>query len=154
MQFANYFFASIISFLGLVIGFMLVKIAPEEQKSLMKYFNFGKKFFLLLIFIFLIFNYSYNSPYILGLIACCMILFYMDKKIKDVSKKSVITYAVLGFLFFLSSKDTGLFVFVSSLILIYGMFASSMLQMKAKDYEKFLANNAAFILIANILFFL
>ena len=154
MQFANYFFASIISFLGLVIGFMLVKIAPEEQKQLIKYFSFAKKFFLLLIFIFLIFHYSYNSLYILGLIACCMLLFYIDKKINDIIKKSMITYAILGFLFFLSSKDTGLFVFVSSLIMIYGIFVSSMLEMKSKAYEKFLSNNAVFILIANILLFL
>ena len=154
MQFANYFFASIISFLGLLVGFTLVKIAPEEQKSLMKYFNFGKKFFLLLVFIFLIFRYSYSSLYILGLIACCMLLFYLDKTIKDISKKSMITYSILAFSFFLSSKDTSLFVFVSSLIMIYGIFVSSMLEMKAKAYEKFLKSNAVFVIIANILLFL
>ena len=154
MQFANYFFASIISFLGLAIGFMLIKIAPEEQQQLMKYFSFAKKFLLLLISIFLIFHYSYNSLYILGLIACCMLLLYIDKKIKDITKKSMLIYLILGFLFFLSSKDTSLFVLVSSLILLYGMFNSSMLEMKPGVYGKFLANNAIFILTANIPLFL
>lgn len=154
MQFANYFFASIISFLGLVIGFALVKIAPEEQKPLMKYFSFGKKFFLLLIFIFLLSYYSYSSAYILGLTICCLFLLYMEHKMKDLSKKTMISYAVFGALFFLSSKNTNLFVFASSLILVYGMFASSMLEIKSKSYEKFFASNSVFILIANILFFL
>jgi hypothetical protein len=154
MLFANYFFASIISFLGLVIGFMLVKIAPEEQKPLMKYFSFAKKFFLLLIFIFLLFYYSYSSAYIIGLVALCLFLLYIDHAMKDSSKKSMIVYSIFGILFFLSSKNTNLFVFVSSLILVYGMFAPSMLQLKPKIYEKFLAGNSVFILIANILFFL
>ena len=154
MQFANYLFASIISFLGLVIGFMLIQIAPEEKKPLRKYFSFARKFFLLLIFIFLIFYYSFNSLYILGLIAGCMLLFYLDHKIRDAVKKSMIAYAMLGVLFFLSSKNTGLFVFVSSLILLYGMFESSMLEINPKYYEKFLANNMVFILIANILLLL
>ena len=154
MQFANYFFASIISFLGLVMGFMLVKIAPEEQKPLIKYFNFAKIFFLLLVFIILLFYYSYSSIYILGLIACCVFLLYIEHKMSDLQKKSMIVYAVFGFLYFLSSKNTSLFVLESSLILLYGIFASSMLEMKPKIYEKFLAKNAVFVLIASALFLL
>ena len=154
MQFASYFFASVISFLGIFIGFALLKIAPEEQKPLMGYFSFGKKLLLLLIFIFLLFYYSFSSSYILGLVACCIYLLYIEHKMKDLPKKSMISYAVFGALFFLSSKDTGLFVFISGLILLYGMFASSMLGTNPRFYGKFLAKNSVFILIANILFFL
>jgi len=37
MQFINYLFASLVSFFGLAIGILLIKIAPEEQKPLKTY---------------------------------------------------------------------------------------------------------------------
>jgi len=61
MQFTNYFFASIISFLGLLIGIILVKIAPEEQKTLQKKFSLARKFLLLLIFIFVLLSLPFQD---------------------------------------------------------------------------------------------
>ena len=62
MEFINYFFASIISFLGLAAGILLIKIAPEEQKPLKKYFEICRKSILILIFLFAILNFKYLEP--------------------------------------------------------------------------------------------
>ena len=68
MQFINYFFASLTSFLGLAIGVMLVKIAPEEQKPLEKYLILSRKILLLLIFIFAVFYYTNDYSNLLALL--------------------------------------------------------------------------------------
>ena len=155
MQSINYFFASIISFLGLLIGVMLVKIAPEEQKPLEKYFVLARKILLLGIFIFAIFYY-FNYPFnLLILTAYFVFLLFMKYKINDLSKSSIITYTLLGILFFLSSKNTNLFVIESSLILLYGIPTASLIyNKKEKNHYKLLFYNIGFVIIANLLFFI
>ena len=154
MQFINYFFASIISFSGLLIGVMLVKIAPEEQKPLEKYFILARKILLLMIFVFAVFYYINNYFNLLVLIAYFIFLLFINFKMKDLLKGSMIIYTFLGILFFLSSKNLNLFVIESSLILLYGMPAASLLcNKKEKNQYKIIFYNAGFIIIANLLFF-
>ena len=155
MQFTNYFLASIISFSGLAIGMLLVKIAPEEQKPLKKYFSLLGKLILFLIFIFLL-PYYLNSKLNLAIMAACFLfLSLVEYKIHDLPRKSAISYAALGVLFFLSSKNTNLFTIESSLILLYGLPAASLLHSKkGRNQYKFLYYNSLFIITANILFFI
>ena len=155
MQFINYFFASIISFSGLLIGLLLMKIAPEEQKPLEKYFILLRKILLLVIFAFVMFYYSNKWPYLLVLLAYSLFLLFIEYKIKDLPKKSVIIYTALGVLFFLSSKNANLFAIESGLILLYGMPTASLIyNKKEKNYNKIILYNAGFILIATLLFFI
>ena len=155
MQFINYFSASAISLLGLLIGILLVKIAPEEQKPLEKYFVPAGKILLLTIFIFLIFYYFRDVFFLLALIGYLLFLLFIEFKVSDLYKKSIITYAVLGILFFLSSKNTNLFVIESSLILLYGMPAASLMYSKKEKNEyKIIFYNAGFFIIANLLYFI
>lgn len=154
MQFANYFFASIISFSGLLIGIMLVKIAPEEQKPLEKYFIFAKKILLLMMLIFLLFYYFNDAFYTLTLLAYFTFLLFVEYKANDAFKKIIFSYAVLGILFFLSSKNTNLFAIESSLILLYGLPTASLIYKKReKNHYKILLYSAGFVIIANLLFF-
>ena len=154
MQFTNYFSASVISFSGLIIGLMLVKIAPEEQKSLQKYFFIFRKILLLMIFIFLFFYFFNERFYLLTLIAYFIFLLFIEHKTNDMLKKSMLTYAVLGILFFLSSRNTNLFIIESSFILLYGLpVMSLMYKRKEKNHYKAIFYNLVFILIANMLFF-
>ncbi len=155
MQFINYFFASIISFLGLFIGILLVRIAPEEQKPLEKYFVLSRKILLYLIFIFAVFYY-FNDYFNLAILLTYFIfLLVIEYKVKDLLKKSIIIYAFLGILFFLSSKNTNLFTMESSLILMYGMPTASLIyNKKEKNYYKVIFYNMGFVVIANLLFFL
>ena len=155
MQFINYFFASLVSFAGLLIGLILVKIAPEEQKPLQKYFVLIRKILLLIIFIFLFFYYFENYFYMLTLFVYFLFLLFIEYKINDSLKKSMIIYSILGILFFLNSKNTNLFTIESSLILLYGLPTASLIyNKKEKNHNKIIFYNIGFIIISNLLFFI
>ena len=155
MQFINYFFASLVSFAGLLIGLILVKIAPEEQKPLQRYFVLIRKILLLMIFIFLSFYHFENYSYMPTLFANFLFLLFIEHKINDSSKKSMIIYSILGILFFLSSKNTNLFAIESSLILLYGLPTASLIcSRKEKNIYKIIFYNFGFIIISNLLFFI
>lgn len=155
MQFINYFFASLISFLGLLIGIMLVNIAPEEQKPLKKYFVFIRRILLLIMFIFLLFFYFKDYFNLMALFGYFILLSFIEYKVIDSLKKSIITYSLLGILFFLSSKNINLFTIESSLILLYGLPTASLLyNRKEKNIYKIIFYNAGFVVISNLLFFI
>ncbi|MBI2650335.1 hypothetical protein HYX04_03400 [Candidatus Woesearchaeota archaeon] len=155
MQFINYFFASIISFSGLLIGIMLVKIAPEEQKPLQKYFILLRKIPVLLIFAFLLFYYFNDWIYFTALVALFGFLLLVEYKINDLKRKSMLVYAVFGILFFLSSKNTHLFAIESSLILLYGLPTASLIyKRQEKNSYNTIFYNFVFVIISNLLFFL
>lgn len=152
MQFTNYFLASIISFSGLAIGVALVKIAPEEKKPLEKYFLWFRRALLMLIFVFIIFYYYKNLPYLASLILCFVFLLFFEFRLNSL-RKSVLDYAAFSFVFFISSKNVSLFAIESSLILLYGVPAASYLYAKkSKNNYKILLYNALFLVIANLLF--
>ncbi len=155
MQFLNYFFASIISFLGLLIGILLVKIAPEEQKPLHRYFEFIRKLILILIFLSMVFYYSNNPPYIIAFLLYLVFIVFIESRLRDLLKKSVITYTALGIIFYLSSKNLSLFVAESSMILLYGLPTASLLyNKKENNYNKIFLYTLGFLLVANLAFFL
>ena len=153
MQFINYFFISIISFLGSLIGIMLVKIAPEEQKPLQKYFILLRKILLLLIFVFVIFYYINDKFNLIILLLFFIFSLLIEYKINYLLKKSIIIYLLLGIIFFLSSKNTNLFTIESSLIFLYGLPTASLIYNNKNQY-KIIFYNIGFIIIANILYFI
>lgn len=151
MQYINYFFASLASFFGLLIGIILVKIAPEEQKPLSKYFILLKKLLLLLAFAFLAFYYFGSWLYFIGLAALFAFLLFFEHKTKNLSKKSIIIYMILGVLFYLSSKNINLLATESSIVLSYGIATASIEFSRKKPY-KTLFYSAGFIIAASLLF--
>ncbi len=153
MQLANYFFASIISFMGLAAGFLLVKIAPEEQKPLQKKIFLVRKFFLYAIFTFIAFYYYASPFYLMILLASLALLLFAEYKIKSILRKTMLAYAAFGMLFFISSKNTNLFAITSSLIFLHGMPAASLMySLRQKNLGKIFLNNSIFLVIANALF--
>lgn len=151
MQFATYFFASILSFLGLLIGIILVKIAPEEQRPLLKYFGIMRRIILFLIFIFLIFYFYSNVFYLSMLISYLIFAAIIELRIHDLKRRFMLIYLILGILFYLSKGNTGLFAIESALILLHGLPTASLTHY-SKDEFKALYSNAGFLLMANILF--
>ena len=153
MQFINYFFASIISFFGLLIGILLAKIAPEEQKPLEKYFILLRKILLLMIFIFAMFYYINDYFNLIVLAAYFLFLLFIEFKFKDLLKKSIITYPILGILFFLSLNNPNLFAIESSLILLYGIPTASLIyNRKERNHSKIIFYNLGFVIVANLLY--
>lgn len=153
MQFTNYFFVSVISFSGLIIGILLVKAAPEEQKPLEKYFMLMKRIMLLLIFAFLA-VYYFNDYYNLAVLAAFFVLaVFSEYKISELYRKTAATYLSLGALSFLSSRNINLFAIGSSLIFLYGMAAASLMyNIRGKNHYKAIFYSSGFVVIANLLY--
>ena len=155
MQFINYFFASVISFFGLAAGFLLVKTAPEEQKPLAKSFSITRKVFLFLTLAFVTFYYYGGLFYLPSLALFYALLLFAEHKMEGSPKKSILTYAVLGILFFLSSKNINLFAVTSSLIFLHGLLSAPLMyNSRQKNLLKIFLENFVFVAAANALFFL
>lgn len=155
MQFLNYFLASAISYLGLLAGIVLVKIAPEEQKPLRKYFEWLRKLTILLVFLFLVFYYSNSPAYITALLIYLVFIIFAEYRLSSLSRKYIITYTALGIIFYLSSKNPNLFAIESSLIFLHGMPAASlMFRKKEKNYAEIFLHNLGFLLVANLAYFI
>ena len=99
MQFLNYFLASIMYYLGLLAGILLVKIAPEEQKPLSRYFEWLRKLILLLIFLFLIFYYSNSPAYMAALLIYLVFIMFVEYRLGSLLKKSIIIYTAFAIAF-------------------------------------------------------
>lgn len=142
ITFINYFLASIVVYLGLLLGIILIKLAPEEQRLGKKYFIFLKMFLFFLIISFFLLYYKAN---IISLVLLAFILILMlNKKIH--LEKSAFTYALFGIIFYLSNKTFNLFVIESILILLYGIPNASLIFIPRK-------NNYKEVFIKNLWFF-
>jgi len=155
MQFANYFFASLISYLGLLVGIALIKIAPEEQKPLARYFVLMRRILPMLIFLFVMLYYYNIWFYTLALSIYLAFFLFVELKPINSMNKSMIIYGFLGIIFYLSSKNQNLFMVESSLIFIFGMPASSLTYNKSeKNHFSIFLYNLTFLIMANLLYFL
>ena len=153
MLYINYFLASFLSWLGLIAGIILMKIAPEEKKPLSKTFNAVSVISISLIFFFTLFYYYSRIFEILVLAAYALFLIFSSGKIDD-SKSLMVNYPVLAVILFLSINNANLFAINASLIFIYGAAKSSSLFNPRKNNFKFLAYSLTFLVISNILFFI
>ncbi len=152
MQIITYFLASIISYLGLLAGVILVKMAPEEQNPGKKYFILIKKIIFLLIIAFLLLYYRINLIFSSFLLLFLFILM-LAKKIR--LEKSALAYFFLGIVLSLSSKFMDLFIIESVLVFLYGIAAASLLlKQKSKNYREIFVNNLWFFAPVVILYFI
>jgi hypothetical protein len=110
-------FIAIYAYLGLLVGVILSKIAPEEIKPGRKYFIFGQAIVMVALFAFTYF-FGLRSPdiymFILAFVGMLLVLY-------DIS---VFLFLGMGVLFF----SGGLAVVFGVLVFLYGMFASSINQ--------------------------
>jgi|TARA_Y100000310_G_C20656250_1_gene802128 hypothetical protein len=146
----NYFLASIISFLGLLLGIILIKFAPEEQKPGKKYFMAFKTIIsILVVLVFIIFS-KFNVFAFTGLLVFVLLLF--NKKFKN---NDALIYLVLGTILALSYKNINLFLIESVLIFLYGIPAASLtFNVKKKNYIEVFKKNIWFFIPIIIIYFI
>lgn len=150
ITYLSYFLASIISFLGLLVGIILIKLAPEEQKPGKKYFILIKKIILFLI-IALFFIYLKINLIILFFLLIITLIMLANKKIT--LESSLLVYLMLGVFFSLSSKIFNLFIIESVLIFLYGIPTAS-LKLKKNNYYNIFVNNLGFFVVVILLYFI
>jgi len=151
ITFISYFLASIIAYLGLLLGVILIKLAPEEQKPGKKYFILLKKILFFIIIISVLFFYKLNIILITILIIFVLILI-LNRKIN--LEKSPLVYLLLGIIFYLSSKIFNLFIIESVLIFLFGIPSSSLVFKKRNYYDIFVKNLWFFVPVILLYFVL
>ncbi len=152
ITYLNYFLASIIAYLGLLVGLILIKLAPEEQKPGKKYLFLLKKILFFLILIPLLF--SYKVHFILLIIVLLFVIVLIITNKIDLNRSARV-YFFLGIAFYLSSKIFNLFIIESILIFLYGIPTSSLiLNLKKKNYYDVFVKNLWFFVPVIMLYFL
>ena len=151
ITFLSYFLASLIAYLGLLVGLILIKMAPEEQKPGKRYFILLKKILFFILFIPILYFYGINIIFSLALLSFVAALMLGNKLKLD---KSYLVYFLLGIFFYLGSRFIELFVVEAVLILLYGIpNASLMLSLKKNNYNEIFINNLLFFVPVISLYF-
>ena len=150
ITYINYFLASIIAYLGLLLGVILIKLAPEEQKPGKRYFILFKKILFFLIIVSILFFYEVNIIFTTVLLLFVIVLM-LNRKIN--LNKSYLVYFFLGIIFFFSSKIFNLFIIESVLIFLYGI-PNAPLILKRKNYYDVFLKNLWFFIPVILLYFI
>ena len=146
ITFLIYFLASLIAYLGLLVGIILIRMAPEEQKPGRKYFILLKKFLFFIILIPMLYFYKLNIVFSLALLSLLAALILSNRLKLD---KSYPIYVSLGILFYLSARFIDLFVMEAVLIFLYGIpDASLAFSLKKKNYGGIFIKNLSFFVPA------
>ena len=151
ITFLSYFLASLIAYLGLLVGLILIKMAPEEQKPGKRYFILLKKILFFILFIPILYYYKINIVFSLALLSFVAALILRNRLKLN---KSYLIYSLLGIFFYLGSRFIELFVVEAVLILLYGIpNASLMLSLKKNNYNEIFINNLLFFVPVISLYF-
>ncbi|MDP7322742.1 MAG: hypothetical protein QF729_02255 [Candidatus Woesearchaeota archaeon] len=152
ITYLSYFLASIVSYLGLLLGIILIKFAPEEKKPGKKYFILLKKILFFLILVSLLFFYKVNIILTTVLLFFIIVLMLNGKINLD---KSALVYFFLGIIFYLSSKILNLFIIEAVLIFLFSIpTASLILNLKKRNYYAVFVKNLWFFAPVIALYFI
>ena len=150
ITFLSYFLASITTYLGLLVGTILIRMAPEEQKPGKKYFILLKKILFFAILALPLCYFKINIIISLVLLSFVVALMLGNKLKLD---KSYLIYFLFGILFYLGSIFIDLFVVEAVLIFLYGIpNASLILSLKKKNYNEVLIKNLHFFAPVAVLY--
>ena len=150
ITFSIYLLASLIAYLGLLVGIILIRMAPEEQKPGKKYFILLKKILFFMLSIPILYHYKINMVFSLALLSFVAVLILGNKLKLD---KSYLIYFLLGILFYLGSRFIDLFVAEAVLIFLYGMSDASLtFSPKKKNYDDVFIKNLPFFVPIVILY--
>jgi len=146
----NYIIISILSFSGIVAGFILGSYTKEELKKGEKYISFLQKAMIFLIIVFLFYYLKINAIMIFSILLLTLVYYYKDHKNKKIIESKLI-YPILGVIFFLSYFNPKLFIINALLIFLYGMSAGSILFYKKISLPKVIIEHISFLVISSLL---
>lgn len=156
MNFLSFFLLSLFSIIGLLIGIILILLAPEEQRPGKKYFQLIQNVIFALILLVFLFYIKLSLIYLVLLLISLIILYFLLlTKVKDKFRTVNYVYFILAFIFFFSFQYNLLFLIESVLVMLIGIPAASLLFKKSKrNYWKVLINGFLFVVISMLLYFI
>ena len=134
MEFIQYLLSIVAVFFGIVGGFVLSWIAPEELLPGKKYFVFAKKLIFTLILLLLVYFLQLGLFYEILLIVIILLFVIV------IPLKSVIFYPATAVILMLVSQQPNFFMVMSVLIFIYGMIISTLFCSRFVKKEKLQGN--------------
>ena len=142
----DYLLITIISFLGLIIGTLLIFMASEEQKPGKKYFILIQNITFTLIIASLLFFYNLHKVLIIILsVIVYLLLIFMKNK-----KRTHALYPLIGLFFYIVLNNKTFLIIIASLTFIYGL-TTAFLQINVKDKKsilKLILSHSTFLLTA------
>jgi len=127
----SYILASIIAYLGLVAGIMIIHFAKEEQKAGMPYFLLFQNLLVSISVSFLVFFLGWNIFINISLTFLSLLVLFLIKPIT----KSYYIYPLLGLFLFLAYDSPSYLAIQASLIFLLGLPTSALLY-NQKDTKK------------------
>jgi hypothetical protein len=118
----------IVGYLGIVFGYVLALIAPEELRSAQKLFKIGK--FVMFGIIFLLTNYylsSFGSWIAMSIFSVLMIFMFVLELVYMKRIYELFNYVIFTVPYIIIGDDTFRLVF-ASVIFVYGLVAGTLLK--------------------------
>ncbi len=142
MEFLYFFLISLVSYLGLLVGYILMLIAPEEHEPGLKFFKpLGCFVFLSTLSLVLLFS-KFALIFVIGSIFA-LLIYCISKEFKP-----YVAYFIFAIIFYVFREYIIIF---SVLIFAYGLIAGAMIQDKQKPTLLNLIFLSYFVVIANLL---
>lgn len=138
----SFIIISLISYLGILVGFLIAYMAKEELKPCKKHFILVSNIILgfMLLFGLALFDMNIYIKIILPLV---LVYFLFAKP--AIQNKTYIFYFFAGIIFYLSSRNIDFMLIIGSLIFFYGFLVSAInLDLKQKNYLNILVKNTTF----------
>jgi membrane-associated HD superfamily phosphohydrolase len=149
MNLLNYSLISILSFLGLIAGLIVMASAKEEQRPGRKYFEIIQKLALLSIIISLFYFIGLNL--IILILISLIIIIYLQKYKNPKLKESYYIFPLLGVILYQSSNNPDFLFLQSALIFLYGLITGSMLMKKGENLKTVL-KSTSFLFVTILLY--
>ena len=150
LQFAK---AAIISYIGLLAGFILASATKEELPTARKYFPWLQRLVIIAIAAFVMDFFNINL--ILKIVAYAVLLL-----IVAVGINTQFFYTIFGASLFAVSKDKNMLLIVLSMVFLFGLLSGSVYfdghvrrkSSVAGEAGKLLISNSSYVVIAMVLF--
>ncbi len=115
LQFAA---ATLVSYFGLLAGFFLASVTPEELPTGKRYFPLLQRLIILAVSVFVVNFFGYGAALKLVAYAVLIALLMLRVNIK-------LAYGAFGILLFAAAIDMNMLLIMSSLIFIFGLVSGS-----------------------------
>ncbi len=118
----------IVSYLGIIFGYVLALITPEELRASKKWFKVGK--FVMLGIIFLLANYYlylFSSVVMLSIFSVLMVIMFVLELVYMKRIYELFNYVVFTIPYIMISDDAFRLIF-ASVLFVYGLVAGTLLK--------------------------
>jgi hypothetical protein len=123
----NQFLIILLSVLGILGGYALTKIAPEELKPGRRYFLFADKVLILFVFIPIIY-FSFITPGLKTLSIVLIVTAFIFALGKFSKARLILLYIVFILLEIFLNREQTLFLTTASVIFVYGLVAGTLVK--------------------------